>query len=373
MIVDPEGADGRKGPGFAMNYRVIFHLDMDAFYASVEQRDHPALRGRPVIVGASPERRGVVCAASYEARAFGVRSAMPSRTAARLCPQGVFLPPRMDIYRSESRHIMHLLSQFGGAVEQVSVDEAYLEMSHRFAGFNLPELMELGRAMKHLIHQERRLTASIGIGSNKLLAKIASDHSKPDGLFCIEETAKIDFLRPLPASTIHGVGRVTAQVLEQAGIATIGDLQDYPGDLRSLVGSFGPVLKQFAFGEDRRPLDLDGSVKSISAEETFSRDTDDRRVLVPVLRELSTEIATKLGKERMAARTVQVKVRYSDFRTLTRQTSLEEPLESAAEIFSMACAILRREKLVDRPLRLLGLGVSSLVPPSSQLRFAFSP
>jgi DNA polymerase-4 len=356
-----------------MNHRVIFHLDMDAFYASVEQRDNPALRGQPVIVGASPERRGVVCAASYEARAFGVRSALPSRTAARLCPQGVFLPPRMDVYRSESQQIMLLLAQFGGAVEQVSVDEAYLEMTHRFSAFDPQPLLELGRAMKEIIRQERNLTASIGIGSNKLLAKIASDHAKPDGLFCVEESGKRDFLRPLPVSTIHGVGKVTGQALEQAGLRTIGDLQDYAGDLRSLVGSFGPVLRQFALGEDQRPLELDGSVKSVSAEETFARDTTDRRVLVPVLRELSNDIATKLGKERLAARTVQVKVRYSDFRTLTRQTSLEDPLESAAEIFSMACAILRREKLVDRPLRLLGLGVSGLVPPSTQLHFDFPP
>lgn len=345
---------------------------MDAFFASVEQRDNPSLRGRPVIVGASPERRGVVCAASYEARAYGVRSAMPSGTALRLCPQGIFLPPRMDIYRAESKLIMNLLGTFGGAVEQVSVDEAYLEMSHRFECFDLQASLELGREMKSLIRSERNLTASIGIGSNKLLAKIASDYSKPDGLFCLEESQKREFLRSLPASTIHGVGKVTAQVLEKAGICTIGDIQDHPGDLRSLVGSFGPTLKQYAFGEDSRPLDLDGAIKSISAEETFTRDTEDRKILVPILREMSGEIATKLAKERLAARTVQVKVRYPDFRTMTRQTSLEEPIESAHSIFSMACAILRRENLVNRPLRLLGLGVSGLVPPSSQLRFPFA-
>lgn len=355
-----------------MSHRVVFHLDMDAFYASVEQRDNPALCGRPVIVGASPERRGVVCAASYEARAFGVRSAMPARSAARLCPQGVFLHPRMDIYRAESKKIMALLLEFGGVVEQVSVDEAYLEMTERFPGYEPAALLELGDTMKKLIFDQRGLKASIGIGSNKLLAKIASDHSKPDGLFCVEEEKKVGFLRPLPVSAIHGVGKVTAQVLEKAGIRTIGDVQDYSGDLRSLVGSFGPVLKKFAFGEDSRPLEMDGTVKSISAEETFPRDTADRKVLVPLLRNLSQEVAMKLGNERMAARTVQVKVRYSDFRTLTRQTSVEEPLETSVEIFSLACAILRREQLVHRPLRLLGLGVSGLVPPSTQLRFQFS-
>lgn len=357
----------QKGVGFSTVPRVIFHLDMDAFYASVEQRDDPSLRGRPVIVGAPPERRGVVCAASYEARAFGVRSAMPSRTAHRLCPAGTFIRPRMDAYRNESRAIMGLLAQFGGRIEQVSVDEAYLDMSHRFESFESAAVMSLGREMKEIIRRERRLTASIGIGGNKLLAKIASDHGKPDGLFCIGAAEKITFLRPLPASAIHGVGRVTADVLARAGLRTIGDLQDYPGDLRALLGSYASVLKRFAFGEDERSLEYDGEVKSVSAEETFQRDTEDRRVLVPALKEQARELAEKLAKERLAARTVQVKVRYSDFKTLTRQTSVEDPIESAEDIYALACSILRRERLVNRPLRLLGLGVAGLVPPSTQL------
>jgi len=347
--------------------RVIFHLDMDAFYASVEQRDDPRLRGKPVIVGAPPDRRGVVCAASYEARAFGVRSAMPSRTAHRLCPDGLFIRPRMDAYRSESHAIMTRLADFGGQIEQVSVDEAYLDMSHHFEEFTPDSALALGRQMKDLVKSERGLSASIGIASNKLLAKIASDHSKPDGLFCVPDDRKIAFLRPLPASAIHGVGKVTAQALASLGLHTIGDIQDHPGDLRAVVGSFAPRLKAFAFGEDERPFDLDGEVKSVGAEETFERDTDDRRILVPVLRAQAREIAAKLAKERLAARTVQVKVRYSDFRTLTRRTSLEEPFESAETIFSIACAILRRGRIVHRPLRLLGLSVSTLVPPGTQL------
>ena len=356
-----------EGDSFSTVPRVIFHLDMDAFYASVEQRDEPSLRGRAVIVGAPPDRRGVVCAASYEARTFGVRSAMSSRTAHRLCPAGVFIRPRMDAYRSESREIMGLLAQFGGSIEQMSVDEAYLDMSHRFESFESAAVMHLGREMKEIIRRERGLTASIGIAGKKLLAKIASDHGKPDGLFCINEAEKVPFLRPLPASAIHGVGKVTAEVLTQAGLRTIGDLQDYPGDLRALVGSYATSLKRFVFGEDDRPLEYDGEVKSVSAEETFQRDTDDRRVLVPALKEQSRELAEKLTKERLAARTVQVKVRYSDFKTLTRQTSVEDPIESAEDIYALACSILRRERLVNRPLRLLGLGVTGLVPPSSQL------
>ena len=331
------------------------------------QRDFSNLRGRPVIVGSPPDRRGVVCAASYEARKFGVRSAMASRTAARLCPDGVFIRPRMEAYRNESRAIMDLLRRFGGSIEQVSVDEAYLDMSHRFDRSDAETIMELGREMKGLIRSERSLTASIGVGSNKLLAKIASDHGKPDGLFFIEESEAVAFLRPLSASAIHGVGKVTSIVLAEAGLRTIGDLQDYPGDLRALVGSFASTLKRYAFGEDDRALEYDGEIKSVSAEETFEKDTDDRRVLVPALKEQSCELAEKLAKERLAARTVQVKVRYSDFKTLTRQTSLEEPVETVEDIYAIACLILRREKLVSRPLRLLGLGVSGLVPPSAQL------
>jgi DNA polymerase-4 len=338
----------------------------------VEQRDNPSLQGRPVIVGAAPDRRGVVCAASYEARAFGVRSAMPSRTAHRLCPDGIFLHPRMDAYRAESRAVMAGLQNFGGLVEQVSVDEAYLDMTHRFGTFDRKAALALGREMKDWIRRERNLTASIGIGSNKLLAKIASDHGKPDGLFCIGDEEKIQFLRPLPASAIHGVGRVTAEALAQMGLRTIGDIQDHKGDLRAVAGSFAEKLRRFAFGEDDRPLELDGEIKSVGAEETFERDTQDRAVLVPVLRDQAREIAAKLAKERLAARTVQVKVRYSDFKTVTRQTSVEEPFESAKEIYALACAVLRREKLVHRPLRLIGLGVSGLVPPSGQMVFDFA-
>ncbi len=349
--------------------RIIFHLDMDAFFASVEQRDNPALLGQPVIVGSPPDRRGVVCAASYEARAFGVRSAMPSRTAHRLCPDGHFIRPRMEQYRAESREIMGLLSELGGMVEQVSVDEAYLDMSHRFQDFNTDAIKELGSEMKRLISHHRNLTASIGIGSNKLLAKIASDHDKPDGLFCILDEEKAAFLRPLPAAAIPGVGQVTQKALAAVGISTIGHIQDYTGDLRSCVGSFAETLRAFAFGEDDRPLGFDGTVKSISTEETFERDTDDRRILVPLLREQSRELAEKLARERLAAATVQVKVRYSDFRTLTRQTSVDEPIDTDADIYAVACAILRRSRLVSQPLRLLGLGVSGLTEPSRQLTF----
>ncbi len=351
--------------------RVIFHLDMDAFYASIEQRDHPTLKGKAVIVGGSPDRRGVVCAASYEARKFGVKSAMPSRTAGRLCPHGVFIHPRMDAYIAESRKIMELLAKFGGVIEQMSVDEAYLDMSEHYEqpepDTALHAATKLGAEMKAVIFSQRQLPASIGIAANKLLAKIASGRCKPDGLMVVYEATKRNFLRPLPARAIHGVGKVTAQALASAGIETIADLQDYQGNLRALVGSFGDTLANFARGEDSRPLDVEGEVKSISSEETFDRDTENRRILVPALKTQAEEIAEKLRRERLAARTVQVKVRYGNFTTRVRQTSIEEPVESSQEIYRIACAILRRSQLIDRPVRLLGLGVSGLGPPSAQL------
>src|SRR5208282_644641 len=274
-------------------FRVICHLDMDAFYASVEQRDDPALRGRPVIVGAPPTQRGVVCAASYEARKFGVRSAMPSATAGRLCPKGIFVRPRIDHYREESRQIMRILAQTGAVVETMSIDEAYLYVSSisqaENADASLLAAVPLARHLKERILSERKLTATIGIASNKLLAKIASDHKKPDGLTVISDHDKVLFLRPLPVRVIYGVGKVTEQTLHQAGIVTVGDLQDYAGDLRALVGSFGAKLKQFALGEDDRPLEIGDEIKSISGEETFLKDTDDRKVLRACLREQATD------------------------------------------------------------------------------------
>jgi DNA polymerase-4 len=349
-------------------FRVIFHLDMDAFYASVEQRDNPVLRGKPVIVGSPPTQRGVVCAASYEARKFGVRSAMPSVTAGRLCPRGIFVRPRMDAYQEESDRIMTILARTGATIEPMSIDEAYLDLSTGCQAedpdASLRKALPLARELKQWIRSERQLTATIGIAANKLLAKIASDHQKPDGLTLISEKEKVQFLRPLPTRTLYGVGQVTEQVLNRAGIRTIGDLQDYPGDLRALVGSFAGRLKQFALGEDARPLELGDEIKSISGENTFLHDTDDRRVLQACLKEQAADIASRLKHRQLGAHTVQVKIRYGDFRTLTRQITVEEPMTDARDIYRMGCFLLGREKLVSRPLRLLGLGVSSLSEPA---------
>jgi DNA polymerase IV len=348
-----------------MSARVILHLDMDAFYASVEQRDNPHLRGKPVIVGSPPTQRGVVAAASYEARKFGVRSALPSVTAGRLCPSGVFIRPRMDHYRAESEKIMKILTESGADVERTSIDEAYLDASRIVPPIHdvdeaLKAALPLARQLKQRIRAERNLTATVGIASNKLLAKIASDFKKPDGLTLIPECDKAAFLRPISVRAIPGVGRVTEQILLAAGIATIADVQDFRGDLRQLVGSFGVELQKAAFGEDDRQLELGDNVKSVSCEETFEHDTEDRRVLRQSLRSQAQDVATRLKDRHLGARTVQVKIRYGDFTTLTRQFSVEEPITEPGDIYRLACFLLAREKLVNRPLRLIGLGVSGL-------------
>ena len=377
----------QTGGQFRSMARVIFHLDMDAFYASVEQRDNPALRGKPVIVGGPPTRRGVVCAASYEARKFGVHSAMPSVTAARLCPQGIFIPPRMERYKAESAEIMKLLDETGAVIEPTSIDEAYLDMSATVAarmlspdptrrpGSLLPDeegdralyvAVGAARELKGRILAERHLTATIGVAANKLLAKLASDFQKPNGLTLVPERDKVEFLRPMPVRAIHGVGRATEQVLNRAGIESIGDLQDYAGDLRALVGSFAARLRGFAFGDDDRPLELDETVKSISSEETFSSDTEDRRILKKSLRDQAADVAATLKRRQLAAQTVSVKLRYGDFTTLTRQITVEEATADPEEIYRLACFLLAREKLVCRPLRLLGLAVSNLDLPAGR-------
>jgi DNA polymerase-4 len=348
--------------------RVIFHVDMDAFFASVEQRDHPEYRGKPVIVGSPPDQRGVVCAASYEARKFKIHSAMPSRTAGKLCPHGIFVRPRMDAYRAESAAIMEILRGVTPVIEKVSVDEAYLDLSAAFENHTDPDAaleaaVPVAREIRQRIATERKLTASIGVGANKFLAKLGSDFQKPDGLTLIRERDKLEFLRPLPVRSIHGVGPVTAQALEAHGFKTIGDIQKTDADLSGITGSFAASLKARAMGMDDRAVDTSDERKSISAENTFIKDTEDRPTLRAALKELALDVADTLGSHEIGALTIQVKVRYSDFTTITRQVRLEDPVTEAREIYRLAQFLLARDRLVKSPLRLIGIGVSTFVPP----------
>jgi DNA polymerase IV len=328
-------------------------------------------------VGSPPDQRGVVCAASYEARKFNVRSAMPSRTAGKLCPQGIFVRPRMEVYRAESEHVMAILKSVTPYVEKVSVDEAYLDLSALFEHVKDPDealsaAVPVAKAIKQRIAKERRLTASVGIGANKFLAKLGSDFRKPDGLTLILEKDKVAFLRPLSVRAIHGVGPVAAKAMEAKGIRTIADIQE-GSDLRAIFGSFAEKLKERAFGIDDRVLDLSDERKSISSETTFLEDTDHRPTLRATLRELADDVAKTLEKTGVGALTIQVKVRFSDFKTLTRQIRLEEPLTASKDIYRLACHLLAKHKLVTNPLRLIGIGASTLVPPVSQLRLPLEP
>jgi DNA polymerase-4 len=258
----------------------------------------------------------------------------------------------------------------------VSVDEAYLDVTAAVLGGAvgvgqdeaLDLALPLARAVKERIRAERGLTASVGIASNKFLAKLASDHRKPDGLMVIHDRDRVEFLRPLPVGTVHGVGPVTARRLEAAGVRTVGDLQDSTADLRPVLGFFADKLKQRAFGIDERELDLCDERKSVSAENTFAEDTEDRAELRAALREMAADVAGTLERHGVGALTIQVKVRYTDFTTLTRQIRMEEPVAEAREIYRMACYLLARHRLVTGPLRLLGVGASTLVPRRAEVQ-----
>jgi DNA polymerase-4 len=342
--------------------RSIAHVDMDAFYASVEQRDRPELRGLPVIVGADPKGRGVVSAASYEARVFGVRSAMPIGKAARLCPHGVFVRVDMDKYARVSEEIMALLGDFSPLVEPVSVDEAFIDLTGTASLFGPPA--EAVRSIKRRIRAETGLTASAGLASNKFIAKIASDLRKPDGMVVVEPGREAEFLAPLPIERLWGVGKATAKSLASLGIATIGQLQRLPrATLVSRLGDHGADLHELAFGRDDRAVTPWAAAKSMGAESTFERDTDDRSRLETTLRGQAERVARELRAGGVAASRVTLKLRFADFRTLTRSHT-GDPTQDGLELYRRVMVLFARERLVQR-VRLIGLSASTLGPPAS--------
>ena len=351
-------------PTAAKTFRAILHIDMDAFFASVEQRDHPEWRGKPVIVGAAPDRRGVVSAASYEARKFGVRSAMPSRTAGRLCPHGIYVRPDMARYSAASEQIMALLQEVTPLVEPLSIDEAFLDVTP--ATRSIDAATALARDIKTRIRERLRLTASVGVAPNKFLAKLASDFEKPDGLTVIREEDKVAFLRPLPVARIWGVGPKTAALLRDAGILTIANLQDFTGDLRRLMGGYADDLRALAFGEDDRPVETEYERKSISSEETFDRDTRSVPLIRRTMLDQAAEVAAELRERHLAGRTVHIKLRFADFTTLTRQRTLGHATQDEDEIFRVAWALAQRERGTGKAVRLIGTGVASLEPEGLQ-------
>jgi len=340
---------------------VILHVDMDAFYASVEERDRPELVGQPVIVGGSSEGRGVVAAANYVARTFGVHSAMPMATAVRYCPRGIVLPVRMDQYAAVSRQIREIFHRYTPLVEPLSLDEAFLDArgSEKLFG----TAAEIGRLIKRDIKDETRLVASIGVAPNKFLAKIASDLDKPDGFVEVPADGIQQFLDPLPVSRIWGVGKRAEEMLARIGVDTVERLRKTP--LASLKQCFGNStaehLHELAHGRDNRSVVPDREAKSISHETTFPIDVTDVDVLRSCLLGLTEQVARRLRRHELYGRTVNLKVRYNDFRTLTRAHSLPNPSHSTSEIWdAVSNELLTRVDLQSQPIRLLGVGMSSL-------------
>lgn len=340
----------------------ILHVDMDAFFAAVEQREHPEWRGKPVIVGSGPHERGVVSTASYEARKFGVHSAMPSREAYRLCPHGIFTPGNHRLYSEVSAQIFDIFYRFTPFVEGLSCDEAFLDVYGSFKLFG--SAFEIGEKIRKAIREELHLTASVGVATNKFLAKLASDMNKPDGITEVPtDPREIQrFLAPLSVRSIYGVGGTLAKHLNLLGIRTIGDLQNTP--LKALVGLLGENtaehLYSLAFGVDSREVINERVEKSISREYTFGEDTTDKEGIRQVLLELASDVGAQLRASGKYASTVKLKLRWSDFRTITRQRTLPFVICDDFSIRDAALELFSQQN-IEAPIRLIGIGVSGLV------------
>jgi DNA polymerase-4 len=349
--------------------RTILHVDLDAFFAAVEQRDRPELRGRPVVVGGgSPDQRGVVSTASYEARKFGIHSAMPLRTAGALCPEAVFLPVDGRKYQAVSREVMAILRRYTPQVEPISIDEAFLDVTASRALFG--DGPEIGRLIRAAIEAEVELTASVGVAGSKLVAKIASDLRKPDALVVVPRGEEAAFLAPLPIQRLWGVGERTAAGLAELGVATMGDLAELPPDLLTRrFGKHGATLALRARGIDDDPVSDGAPAKSISHEHTFDIDTNDPALIERTLLAMADGVAGRLRSAGLRAATVQVKIRDSSFRTITRQRTLAEPTDLAEPIWRTATELARPE-IRGLKIRLLGVGTSGFAEREQLTMFA---
>ena len=332
---------------------------MDAFYASVESRDNPQLRGRPLAVGGSPESRGVVAAASYEARKFGVRSAMPMSRAVRLCPELLIVPPDFKRYKEASEKVMQILQSATPLVEPLSLDEAYLDVTENLWGE--PLAMNVALRIKQLIREQLNLTASAGVAPNKFLAKIASGWQKPDGLTVIAPERVEAFLQKLPVEALWGVGPVTAKKLRAIGIERLVDVRTADSErLEKTVGSLAEWLMQLSHGVDDRTVEPNRETKSVSSETTYAKDLTDWREINQQIQALAEDVAEQLKRKGLRARTVTIKVRYDNFKTITRSHTTEYFTDSRLELVNRAQTLLERTEAAERPVRLLGVGAHSL-------------
>ncbi len=347
--------------------RRIVHVDLDAFFVSVEQALNPELRGKPVVVGGRPDRRGVVAAASYEARAFGLHAGMPLAAASRLCPQAIFIEGSFTKYRDASQRFMAILADFSPFLEPVGLDEAYLDVT----GFEsiYGSIHQMAVDIKQRIKSELGLCASVGVASGKVVAKIAAELSKPDGLLEVAAGEERSFLAPLPIAKLPGIGKKTEQILNGLGVSTIGELSVTPlNELKSHFGASGELLHRYASGIDDREIETPTAAKSISRETTFGEDTKDRSLLEATLRYLGERVGADLRRRGRQAKCVTIKLRYADFTTITRRHSLSQATDSDQTIFDTGLRLLKKELSGEkRAIRLIGIGVSNLVESSRQL------
>jgi DNA polymerase IV (DinB-like DNA polymerase) len=352
--------------------RVIFHLDMDHFFTAVEEREHPELRGKPVIVGADPKGgkgRGVVSTCNYEARKFKVRSGMPISRAWKLCPQAVYLPVNYELYTRVSNAIMEILRKYADKFEQWGIDEAFLDVTSRVK--DLAEAETLARQIKNEIREKEKLTCSIGVSSNKLVAKIASEFQKPDGLTIVSEEETEKFLAPLPVRKLLWVGRKTGQKLEDMGIKTIGDLARHdPTVLAETFGVMGTQLYLMAHGIDKSEVEERGEIKSISRDTTFQEDTSDFDFVLKTLDSLSEEVHQDLSRQHLYFKTVTVKVRYENFETHTHGKTLPLITNRSQDLKKAASELVRTYFRADRKIRLVGVRVSNFVSAEKQKTLA---
>ena len=343
------------------------HIDLDAFFVSVEQAENPRLKGKPVVVGGRPEGRGVVAAASYEARAYGLHAGMPLAKASRLCPQAIFIQGSFPKYRDASAKFMAILADFSPYLEPMGLDEAYLDAT----GFESihGSSQQMAAKIKQRINTELGITASIGIAAGKVVAKVASEMSKPDGLLEVAPGEERSFLAPLAIARLPGIGKKTEQKLNGLGITTIGKLSTLPlKALKSHFGASGEVLHRFARGIDDREVEPPAAAKSTSRETTFSKDTKDRSLLKATLRYLGERVGADLRRREKRAKCVTLKLRYADFTTITRRQTLSQTTDSDQTIFDTGVALLNKELTGEsQPVRLIGIGVSELVEAGRQL------
>ncbi|HCO26247.1 MAG TPA: DNA polymerase IV [Gimesia maris] len=338
--------------------RTILHVDMDAFYASIEERDHPELQGQPIIVGGRAEHRGVVSAANYPARKFGVHSAMPMKTARQLCPQAHFFPVRMSDYAEVSQSLQKIFRKYTPLVEPLSLDEAFLDVSGSQLLFGNGR--EIAASIKQEVRHNLQLIASVGVAPNKFLAKIASDADKPDGLVVVEPDKIQEFLDPLPVSRVWGIGKMATQRFNRLGIQTISQVRVLePKILTELFGEQGLHLWNLSQGLDERAVIPERQAKSISRETTFSSDVNDLEILRIILMDLVEDVSRRLRKNKLRGKTIQLKIRYDDFSTFTRSITVSQPTDLTREIEQSALLMLD-QKLPERPLsiRLIGVGVT---------------